>query len=179
MVNRRSLPLIAIIIGLALGAWALIRYIPPPGGAQVGKRAPDYRVLRVGTTDTVGLRSAYRGHVTLINIWATWCAPCRAEMPAIERVWQSYRDRGFRVAAVSIDEGSDSTVRAFAGELGLTFDIYHDRSGGIQEAYELLGVPESFLIDADGVISYLVLGERKWDSPEMRARIEALLPAAD
>jgi peroxiredoxin len=175
MVKRHTLPLLAIVLGLALGGWALMRYAPPPEGAQVGKRAPDYRVPRVGTVDTVGLRSAYRGHVTLVNIWATWCVPCRAEMPAIERAWQAYRDRGFRVAAVSIDEGSDSTVNAFARELGLTFDLLHDRSGLIQQAYQTIGVPESFLLDAHGTITYVVLGERKWDSPELRARIEAAL----
>jgi cytochrome c biogenesis protein CcmG/thiol:disulfide interchange protein DsbE len=174
-VNRQSLSVVTIIVGLILAAFALTRYASPPEGAQVGRRAPDYAVERVGTSDTVGLRTAFRGHVTLVNVWATWCAPCRAEMPAIERVYQQYRDRGFRVAAVSIDDGGAEKVTDFTRELGLTFDVFQDRSGLIQQAYQTIGVPESFLLDARGRITYLVLGERKWDTPALRARIESAL----
>jgi thiol-disulfide isomerase/thioredoxin len=164
-----------VLAGIALGAWGLTRFAPAPEGAAMGRRAPDYRVVRVSTGDSVSVRSDYDGHVTLINIWATWCAPCRAEMPAMQEVYAEYRDRGFRIAAVSVDAGSSDKVIAFGQELGLTFDLLQDASGGIQQAYRTMGVPQSFLLDRNGVVQWVVLGEEDWRRPENRERIERLL----
>ena len=173
--NRQWLMVGAIVAGLVLGTWALTRYAAPAEGPQLGQRAPDYKVLNPATGDSVALRSDYAGHVTLVNLWATWCGPCRKEMPSMERLYQSYRARGFRIAAVSIDEGDDTAVTAFGKELGLTFDLLHDRSGRIQQVYQTLGVPQSWLLDARGRIVYVSIGGELWDSPDHRARIEALL----
>ncbi len=126
------------------------RFAPAQRVAQIGRRAPDYRVLRLATGDSIGVRSGFKGHVTLINVWATWCGPCVKEMPSMERVFQAYRDRGFRVAAVSIDDGAPAPVIEFAQRLGLSFDILHDRSGEIQTPIMTVGVPESFLVDKRG-----------------------------
>ncbi|MGE0347196.1 MAG: TlpA disulfide reductase family protein, partial [Gemmatimonadales bacterium] len=109
------------------------------------------------------------------NVWATWCAPCRAEMPSMDRLYRDLKDRGFRIAAVSVDEGSGERVREFATEMGLSFDVLHDRSGLIQQTYRMIGVPQSFLIDRRGVLRYITLGEEHWDSEANRARVEALL----
>ena len=97
----------------------------------------------------------------------------------MERLYQAYRDRGFRVAAVSIDTDLPAPVLAFARRLGLSFDIMHDRSGEIQTYFMTVGVPESFLVDKRGVITYIALGAEEWDSPENRQRIERLLAAGD
>ena len=173
---KRQWPMVvAIVAGIALLGWGLTRFAPAPEGATVGSTAPDYRVLDLATGDSIGIRSHYDGQVTLLNIWATWCLPCRAEMPAMERVYRDYRDRGFRIAAVSVDEGNDGRIERFAQELGLTFDLLHDRSALIQQAYQTLGVPQSFLIDRSGTITFVTLGEEDWDTPELRERIEALL----
>jgi peroxiredoxin len=174
--NKQWLMVGAILGGLVLGAWGLSKYAPPPEGATVGQRAPNFRVLDLASGDSVAIRSEYEGHVTLVNVWATWCAPCRAEMPSIERLYQEYKDRGFRVAAVSIDAGESDKVRAFGAEYQLTFDLLHDRSGLLQQAYRMIGVPQSFLLDDTGTITYLSLGEEHWDSPTHRQRIEQLLP---
>jgi cytochrome c-type biogenesis protein len=96
-------------------------------------------------------------------------------MPSMERLWQEYRHRGFRIAAVSVDAGDAERVLAFAEELGLTFELLHDRSGLIQQEYRMIGVPQSFLLDRNGTIRFVALGEERWDSPEHRERIEALL----
>jgi peroxiredoxin len=164
-----------ILAGIALGAWGLTRFAPAPEGVAIGRRAPDYRVRNVATGDTISIRGGYDGHVTLVNIWATWCIPCRAEMPAMQEVYASYRDRGFRIAAVSVDAGSSDKVIAFGRELGLTFDLLHDASGAIQQTYRTMGVPQSFLLDKDGVVQWVVLGEEDWRRPENRERIERLL----
>lgn len=173
--NRQWLLVGMLALGLGLGAWALTRYAPPAEGPQFGQRAPDYRVPMLATGDTVGVRSHYAGHVTLVNIWATWCGPCRKEMPSMERLYHDYRDRGFRIAAVSVDEGDDAAVRAFGQELGLSFDLLHDRSGRIQQVYQTVGVPQSWLLDQDGRIVYGGIGGEPWDSPEHRARLDVLL----
>jgi cytochrome c-type biogenesis protein len=157
---NRSLVIVTIAVLLAAGTWALVRFTP-------------------GTGDSVGLRTGYAGHVTLINIWATWCVPCKAEMPSLERLYEAYHDRGFRVAATSIDKDGPAPILAFAHDLGLSFDILHDRSGNIQQAYQTVGVPESFLIDKRGRITYVALGAEAWDSPANRQRIEHLLAAGD
>ena len=93
----------------------------------------------------------------------------------MERLYQAYKDRGFRIAAVSLDEGDDAAVTAFGSELGLTFDLLHDQSGQMQQVYQTLGVPQSWLLDQDGRIVFVAIGSEEWDSAEHRARIEALL----
>ena len=161
--------------GLLAGAVALAKYGPDVQRVEVGARAPDFRAVDLATGDSVSLREGYRGAVTLVNIWATWCVPCRVEMPAMEKLYQSLAPRGFRIAAVSIDEGSPEDVQAFGRELGLSFDILQDRSTKVQQIYQTTGVPESFLLNREGVIVKRVIGAQDWSSPVNRALIERLL----
>ncbi len=177
--RRAWLGVICVVAALAAGTWAAIRFVPAAEGTQVGARAPDFRLVRLPGNDSVDLRARYAGHVTLINLWATWCHPCLQEMPSIERLYQAYRDQGFRVAAASIDRGASTPVLAFAQRLGLSFDVLHDQGGAIQETFHAIGVPESFLLDRHGRIRYISLGGEAWDSPVNRARIELLLKASD
>lgn len=174
-VSRQWVMVGLVVAGLGLGAWGLTRYAPPPEGAQIGMRAPDYKVVNVMTGDSIGLRSGYEGKVVLINVWATWCIPCRKEMPSMERLWSEFRREGFAIAAVSVDDAPAEKVRAFAEELNLTFDILHDRSNNIQPAYQTLGVPQSYLLDRQGRIAQIEIGEVEWDSDANRARIAELL----
>jgi peroxiredoxin len=167
-----------IVAGLALGAGALVAFGPKIEGVEVGRRAPDFKAERLGTPDSVSIHAASEGKVTLVNIWATWCIPCRAEMPAMEKLYQEFRSRGFQILAVSIDEGSAADVRSFLQELGITFDVLHDRSGDIQRVYQTTGVPENFLLDRNGVIVKRVIGEHPWNS-ELSRRIVAQLLGGD
>ncbi|MGH7524275.1 MAG: TlpA disulfide reductase family protein [Gemmatimonadales bacterium] len=166
--------LIAVLLGL--GTWLLVRSVSPREGVDVGERVPDYRVERAALGDTIGLRTTYAGHVTLINIWATWCAPCLREMPSLEQLYQRYRSRGFRVAAVSIDDSDTAPVLAFAHRLGVSFDILHDKSGGIQAAYRVVGMPTSVLVDRRGRVAWVTLGAKDWNTPDNAARVARLLP---
>lgn len=174
--NRKQWLVVVLIVGgLALGAWALSRFGGPSARVAVGEKAPDFRVLDLATGDSLDLRDHYEGKVTLVNIWATWCIPCRQEMPSMQQAWARLKDHGFAIAAVSVDEGSSDPVLRFAQELGLTFDILHDRSGRIQQVYQTAGVPESFLLDGDGVIIKRVIGAHDWSSPANIALIERSL----
>ena len=166
---------LAIVAGLVLGAAALVKFGPKIEGVEIGKRAPDYRAPRLGTTDSVSLHQEAKGQVTLVNIWATWCIPCRAEMPAMEKLYQQLGPQGLRIIAVSIDEADAKDVQQFVQELGLSFEILHDQSGDIQRVYQTTGVPESFLLDKNGVIVKKVIGEHPWASPSNQRIVAELL----
>jgi cytochrome c biogenesis protein CcmG, thiol:disulfide interchange protein DsbE len=164
-----------VVAGLIAGAVALAKYGPDVDRIEVGSRAPDFRAIDLATGDSVSLRERYRGAVTLVNVWATWCLPCQVEMPAMEKVYQSLAPRGFRIAAVSVDEGGPEEVQAFGQKLGLSFDILQDRSTKVQQIYQTTGVPESFLLNRDGIIVKRVIGAHDWGSAVNRALIERLL----
>ena len=162
-----------VVAGLALGAAALT-WVAPDSAVEISRPAPNFRAVDLATRDTVSLED-YRGSVTLVNIWATWCLPCREEMPSMQTLYDSLSTRGFRIAAISIDEGSPEDVTAFAGKLGLTFDILHDRSGTVQRLYQTTGVPESFLLDRRGRLVKRVIGAHDWSSPANVGTVERLL----
>lgn len=122
----------------------------------------------------VSLRD-FEGKVVLLNFWATWCANCRNEMPAMERLYQSMRAEGFEIVAISVDQVSAEKVKAFAEELKLTFPVLHDRDSIISNLYSNPGVPVSYLVDREGRIVYRVVGEYDWFSPEARAAVKGLL----
>lgn len=164
-----------VVVALLVGATALARFGPDIELVEVGARAPDFRAIDLATGDSVSFREHYEGAVTLVNIWATWCLPCRVEMPGMDSVYQSLAPRGFKIAAVSIDEGSPEDVRGFARDLHLSFDLLQDRSGSVQQIYQTTGVPESFLINKNGIIVKRLIGEHAWNSPVNRRLIEALL----
>jgi cytochrome c biogenesis protein CcmG, thiol:disulfide interchange protein DsbE len=165
----------AVVAVLATGVTLLAKFGPDIQSVSVGSRAPDFRAVDLATGDSVSLRDHYRGAVTLVNVWATWCEPCRIEMPAMERLHRELAPHGFRIAAVSIDEGPPEDVRAFGRDLGLSFDLLQDRSTRIQQLYQTTGVPESFLLNRAGVIVKRVIGAHDWDSSVNRALIERLL----
>ena len=173
--RRQWIAVLTIIGGLALGAAALVRFSPGDGRVEVGARAPEFRAVDLATGDSVSLRERYDGQVTLVNIWATWCLPCRDEMPSMQALYDSLAGRGFRIAAISIDEGSPEEVVAFARKLGLSFDILHDRSGTVERLYQTTGVPESFLLDRRGILVKRVIGAHDWSSPANRSTVERLL----
>lgn len=165
-----------MVVGvLVLGAAALTRLGGAVEGVSVGKQAPNFRAVDLASGDTVALHERYGGYVTLVNVWATWCAPCRVEMPGMEQAYQALAPAGFRIAAVSIDEGNPEDVRAFGRELGLSFDLLQDRTTKVTRLYQTTGVPESFLLDRNGVIVKRIIGPHDWNSPVNRGLIERLL----
>src|SRR6185436_13714307 len=113
----------------------------------------------------------YDGKVILLNVWATWCVPCRAEMPSMERLQHEFAGSDFRVVAVSVDQDGPDVVQKFARELGLSFDILHDRAGEIQRTYRTSGVPESWVVDRHGMVVKKVIGAVQWDSPANTALV--------
>jgi len=160
----------ALVVGLALSP-----SLQPIG---VESRAPQFRAVDVMTGDTVRL-DRYHGEVVLLNIWATWCTPCVTEMPSIQRLYEQMAPQGLKVVAVSVDGEDTEAVRAWTQDRGLTFEILHDRSGRIERDYQTTGVPESFVIDRDGIIVKKVIGATQWDHPTQVALLRRLLGVDD
>lgn len=114
---------------------------------EIGAAVPQLRVRMLsGDTARVGPSEP----VTLVNIWATWCIPCQQEFPDLEQLHREFGARGLRVLAVSVDQSDDTPVRRFAEEHGATFLIGHDPSGGISMSYQAIGVPATYIVDAEG-----------------------------
>jgi thiol-disulfide isomerase/thioredoxin len=112
----------------------------------------------------------FRGKVVLLNIWATWCAPCRREMPTLDRLQAQLGGSDFEVVALSIDRKGLPVVKEFYAEIGLdTLPIYVDQSGSAQRTLSVLGVPTTLLLDREGNEIGRLLGPAEWDSPEMMA----------
>jgi cytochrome c biogenesis protein CcmG, thiol:disulfide interchange protein DsbE len=171
---------IGVVLALGLGLWAATRFLGDEiFPVTVGSRAPDFAAATLDATPQPRtLARDYKGKVVLVNIWATWCAPCRHEMPSMQALYEDFAPRGFEIVAVSVDDaGAEQKVRDFAKEFGLTFDILHDPSGSIQQVYQTTGVPENFLIAADGTIRKKAYAQ-DWNSETNRALIAQLLDEA-
>lgn len=139
---------------MALTAWSAA----PALGADA-QLAPDYSARGLGNDDEATL-AGLRGKVVLLNTWATWCAPCRVEMPDFEAFYQRYRDSGLEVVGVNIDEGEvDEKVQRFVERMGVSFAIWRDPRNRFAKRFRVLGVPETLLVDRDGMIV------RRWSGP--------------
>jgi peroxiredoxin len=169
------------VVLLIVVAWLNQDRIQP---VTAGTVAPEFEINDLG--GGLARLSDHSGEVVLVNIWATWCLPCRIEMPSMERLYQEIGEDGFEIMAVSIDAalgqfdqagrpGGD--IEVFADSLGLTFPMLHDPSGGIERLYRTTGVPETFLIGRDGIIYKKVAGGTEWDAPQHKELIQRLLAA--
>ena len=170
------LTLIAALVG---AGWLLRDRFMPIG---VGSAAPRFEATTLAG-DPIDL-THLRGKVVLLNVWATWCEPCREEMPAMQALYEDYASKGLEIVAVSIDAPTGlrdrggrlgGNVAAFAEDMGLTFPIWLDPSGKIYQTYRMTGVPESFVIDQFGDIVTKRIGAWDWNSPERRAFFDRLL----
>ena len=116
----------------------------------------------------------YRGSTVVVNFWATWCVPCRDEMPSLERLRASLEGKRFVILAVNLAE-PDSRVRKFLDAMPLRFPILMDRDAGAAKAWQAKLLPATYVIGPDGVIRYRHLGELDWSKPEVRAQIVKLI----
>ncbi|PYO46869.1 MAG: thiol-disulfide oxidoreductase ResA [Gemmatimonadetes bacterium] len=165
---------IAIATAVAYGATHYLRHELFP--VELGSKAPDFTAFTIDSTPKIKTLADYRGRVLMINVWATWCLPCRVEMPSIEALHKAYGPKGLKIVAVSIDDpGTEPAIRAFAKQYGLTFEILHDPKGAITQAYDISGYPETFIVGRDGIIRKKLMTATDWNSPDARALVDRLL----
>jgi len=144
----------------------------PPPNPKEGFTAPDFTLDLLGGGEVT--LSDLRGRPVVLNIWATWCGPCREEMPAIEKVYRSYEELGLVVIGLNLtSQDSEQAVAAFVQDLGLTFPIALDRDGSVGNRYQLLGLPTTYFIDSQGVIQSVVVGGPMSESL-IQSNVEAL-----
>ena len=163
--NRRSLWLLLMALAFAAGVvWIWLSAVPSSAttgdlisSPREGFLAPDFTLEAIGG-ETFTL-SDLRGSVVVVNLWASWCPPCRAEMPALQQVYEKYRDRGLEILAVNTTyQDREAEARAFVDELGLSFPILLERTGEMAREYQLRAMPSTFFIDREGVIRKVILG---------------------
>ena len=119
--------------------------------------------------------SSLRGKVVLVNFWATWCPPCREEIPSMMKLNSAMAGKPFQMVSVSIDEGGVPEIESFFKTSGYSLPSYTDPGGAAAKTYGITGVPESFLIDKNGILVKKVIGPLAWDSPETISFIEGLM----
>jgi peroxiredoxin len=143
----------------------LLTRLPEP------KPAPDFTLEDTqGNTHSL---SDYRGKVVILNFWATWCRPCRKEMPSMQRAWEQVRDQGVVLLAVNWEEDKE-TIAVFTDKYPVDFPILMDKDGSVAKQWEVKGLPTTYVIDPQGQAVYRVVGEREWDDPELLETVLAL-----
>lgn len=165
-----ALAIVAVVVGIQL---CQTERFQPVGKGSV---APAFAFKNL-EGNTVSLDD-HRGKVVFLNIWATWCEPCREEMPSMERLYQMLKGRPFEILAISVDSNS-SPVKPFRDEFKLTFPILLDTRRKITRIYRATGVPETFIIDANGVIAEKVIGARNWFRKDSIKLITELVEQAE
>lgn len=141
--------------------------------AQEGVAAPDFTL-----SDLSGKQvqlSSLKGKVVLVNFWATWCPPCREEIPSMVKLNQIMQGKNFQMLAISIDEGGEQAVQEFFRQNGVTLPALLDNDGSVSRRYGTTGVPETFIVDGKGTIRKKVIGGVEWSSPEVVRYLEELM----
>jgi len=157
------------MLGMVAGvAW----YALPTAAVQVkeGSIAPDFLLKDLNGAEN----SLPTGKVVLLNFWATWCPPCRKEMPSMVSLYQKLKNHGLNVVAVSVDMNIDD-LAGFVREYSIPFEVLHDATGNISHRYGVFRYPESFLIDRTGKIRYHLIGAVNWTDPKVYQVIQAML----
>jgi cytochrome c biogenesis protein CcmG/thiol:disulfide interchange protein DsbE len=136
--------------------------------------APDFTLPSLANGQPISM-SSFRGHVTVLNFWATWCAPCRLEAPGLESTWAAYRSKGVRFLGVD-ERDNDPAGRAFVAEFKIGYPSVSDPPGRLAYPYRLFGMPTTFVIDASGNLRYRFVGYL--DAPVLQTALDAVLAKA-
>jgi len=145
------------------------------GNPRLGKgvAAPEFSLP--GLDGKMVTLADYKGKVVFLNIWATWCPPCVKEMPSMEKLYRELKGEEFEILAVSIDASGGKDVIPFMKKYGLSFPALLDTKGSIKSLYQTTGVPESFIIDKNGIIVEKVIGPIDWATPEVVQNFKSLM----
>ena len=121
--------------------------------------------------------SDFRGHVVAVNFWATWCPPCRKELPSMQRTYEAFQNKGFMIVGVNVGESWD-TVAPFLEDFSLKYPIVLDKDSSAMAEWGIMGLPTTFIVDKQGRITHRITGGRDWDNPGFRSALEAIIDQA-
>ncbi len=164
----RAIATLLLVAGLLGSAWAESNVLHQVEGQPL---AADFTLNDID--DNVHRLSDYRGKVVIVNFWATWCPPCRFELPSMERLWQAVQNKDVVMLAINIGEDAD-TIFTFTTDYPVTFPLLMDLDSSVLQQYPVLGVPTSFVIDPEGRIIYRAVGTREWDDEAIIQQILSL-----
>ena len=150
--SRRTLLVLLVVVLIGLLA---VQGCRPSSGVNVGELAPDFTLIDL-EGNQVSL-SDFRGKTVFVNFWATWCPPCRAEMPEIEAVYQEYKDKGVVIIGVDIEETKEEVLQ-FVQQGGYSWTFVLDTTGEVTANYKIQAIPTSFFIDREGIIRAMNVG---------------------
>lgn len=163
------LPILALIIITAYSLGMQQGFAAPKVAPRVGYQAPQFTLVDLNGKK-VDLRTMVNGNrVTLVNFWATWCPPCRAEIPELVKFYSQYKTRGVALLAVNLQE-SPEVVKAFAAKNQMRFPVLLDNSGKVAETYQVYAIPTTFILDRRGVIRDLIQGSTNLDTLQTKVR---------
>ena len=166
-----------ILLATLAAVFAIACSGDPPQRVEIGQPAPRYAATTLAGDSAS--TAALAGKVVLLNVWATWCAPCREEIPYLQSLYERHRGEGLEIIGVSVDaRGQESAIQEFAKEFRMTYPIWRDPDERVQSLYFALGVPSSYLIDRAGILRWRRLGTiRASDTTLARALADALAAA--
>ena len=160
-----------IALGLTGFFWSCSLPGPAPG---IGDQVPDMTALTLAG-DTVALRS-FRGEPMLLNLWVTWCGPCREETPYLQILHETYSEQGLRVVGLSQDgPGSGAEIRAFMEEFGVTYTVLADPEMAAVDRFGVIGLPATFLVDREGAIQQVVMGAATPGNPTFESMLDRIV----
>ncbi len=175
--NEKGLPK-AAIAGIIIAVVAAVIFIVAGQREKFEPVTANSEIIDFELPDMQGKMrklSDFRGKVVFLNFWATWCKPCEEEMPSMQALYENLNNFPFEIVAVSVDKDPPEKVAEFAKQYGITFTILHDRKGKIKETYKTTGVPETFIIDQNGVVALKVWGPKDWTEPDSIKEIMELV----
>lgn len=171
---KKTLVLLCCVAAFAVGC---SKDTPSQGGAvkTPGEKSQAPEITVVSLDNQQLTLSALKGKVVLLNFWATWCPPCREEIPSMMKLNTYMAGKPFQMVCVSVDEGGKGAVESYFKNSGYSLPAYFDATGQAARTYGITGVPETFVIDKQGVIQKKVIGGLDWNSPEVIAVLESLM----
>ncbi|HUT73590.1 MAG TPA: TlpA disulfide reductase family protein [Armatimonadota bacterium] len=165
----------AVAVVAAVAAIAILWVTAGSAGLPRDTKAAQFKATTIAGKefDLKGLR----GRVVLLDFWATWCPPCRAEAPELEKLWRKYKDRGLVVAGIALNSGGDRDLREFATEHRLTYAIVNDRAGAIAGKYRIRPIPTTYIVSPEGVVHAVHVGYQPGLEKQLEREIKELLPS--
>lgn len=162
---------IALIAGVVVARFVHVDNATPPT-AQNHNAMPT-EMVGFSLPDTDGKMhdiNEWRGKIVVLNFWATWCPPCRREMPSMQRMWQKVKGKGVQVLAINVGEDAD-TIFEFLGSYPVSFPLLMDRDGSVVKQFPVTGLPTTYIVDPRGKVVYRAVGSREWDDPKLYGQL--------